>query len=252
MDEATVRATAFAMPLTSPAYPPGPYRFVDREYLTISYRTDPATLPRLVPQPLRPLGDTAAIEFIRMPDSTGFGDYSGVAQTIPVALPDGTHASYVHAMFLNVHPPIAGGRELWGFPQKLGRPSLRVEHDTLVGTLSFGPVPIARGTMGFKHRTLTEAQTAAGLHRPGVLLKVIPHVDGSPRICELVRVRRSGIAIKGGWTGPAALELHPHALAPIAELPVLSVLSATHLIADFTLELGEVIHDYLASAEAAP
>ena len=37
-----VRKRAFAMPLTSPAFPPGPYRFVDREYLIIIYRTDRA------------------------------------------------------------------------------------------------------------------------------------------------------------------------------------------------------------------
>ena len=35
---------AFAMPLTSPSYPPGPYRFVNREYMIITYRTDPGSL----------------------------------------------------------------------------------------------------------------------------------------------------------------------------------------------------------------
>ena len=44
MRETEVRERAFAMPLTSPAYPPGPYRFIDREYLIITYRTDPAKL----------------------------------------------------------------------------------------------------------------------------------------------------------------------------------------------------------------
>ncbi len=39
-----VRSTAFAMPLTSPSFPRGPYRFIDREYLVITYRTDPAAL----------------------------------------------------------------------------------------------------------------------------------------------------------------------------------------------------------------
>ena len=53
MREAEVRDTAFAMPLTSPAYPPGPYRFVNREYLIITYRTDPAKLRALVPEPLQ-------------------------------------------------------------------------------------------------------------------------------------------------------------------------------------------------------
>jgi hypothetical protein len=41
MNEAEVRKRAFAMPLTSPAYPPGPYVFVNRAFFIIAYRTDP-------------------------------------------------------------------------------------------------------------------------------------------------------------------------------------------------------------------
>jgi acetoacetate decarboxylase len=53
------------MPLTSPAYPPGPYRFVNREYLVITYRTDREKLRALVPEPLLPDGDTVKYEFMR-------------------------------------------------------------------------------------------------------------------------------------------------------------------------------------------
>ena len=35
MTEDEVLARAFAMPLECPSYPPGPYRFVNREYLII-------------------------------------------------------------------------------------------------------------------------------------------------------------------------------------------------------------------------
>jgi hypothetical protein len=52
MREREILAQAFAMPLTSPAYPPGPYRFVNREYLIITYRTGPARLRAFVPEPL--------------------------------------------------------------------------------------------------------------------------------------------------------------------------------------------------------
>ena len=52
MKEAEVSKRAFAMPLTSPAYPKGPYRFYHREYLIIAYRTDPDKLRALVPEPL--------------------------------------------------------------------------------------------------------------------------------------------------------------------------------------------------------
>lgn len=38
-----VRKTAFAMPLTSPSFPRAPYRFVDREFLIVTYRTGRAS-----------------------------------------------------------------------------------------------------------------------------------------------------------------------------------------------------------------
>ncbi|MDP1194389.1 acetoacetate decarboxylase family protein, partial [Klebsiella pneumoniae] len=65
-------------------------------------------------------------------------------------------------------------------------------------------------------------------------------------ICELVRYHMIDVTVKGAWSGPASLELHPHALAPVADLPVKRVVSALHFIADMTLDLGTVAHDYLA------
>lgn len=245
MDGSILRKTAFAMPPSSPAFPPGPYRFVDRQYFIIKYRTDIEALRRVVPEPLEVIDPVVNYEFIRMPDSTGFGDYTESGQVIPVRY-RGEAGSYTHQMFLNDHPPIAAGRELWGFPKKLAQPSLAVETDTLVGTLNYGSVRIATGTMGYKHRALDIATETRGLGAPNYLLKVIPHVDGSPRVCELVRYYLEDVTVKGAWTGPAALQLAPHALAPVAELPVLEVLGAKHLVADLTLGLGTVVHDYLS------
>ncbi len=244
-----IRRSAFAMPITSPAFPRGPYRFYNREFLTITYRTDPDRLRHMVPEPLQPAGDTVNFEFIRMPDSTGFGDYTESGQVIPVTL-DGEPGTYSLAMYLNDGPPILGGRELWGFPKKFAQPSLGVHRDTLVGTLDYGPVRVATGTMGFKHRTADTDAVEEALARPNYLLKIIPHVDGSARICELVSYVTSDVTLKGAWNGPASLELHPHALAPVADLPVLEVLKAVHFIADLTLGLGSVAHDYLADGKA--
>jgi acetoacetate decarboxylase len=244
MNQNDVRSRAFAMPLTSPAYPPGPYRFRQREYLVIAYRTDERKLRELVPAPLQVLEPVVKYEFIRMPDSLGFGDYTESGQVIPVSF-EGRHGSYTHCMFLNDEGPIAGGRELWGFPKKLANPSLQAAVDTLVGTLDYGPVRVATGTMGYKHGPADLAAVKAALEASYFLLKIIPHVDGTPHICELVEYRLQDIELKGAWIGPGALELHAHALAPVSELPVLEVLSATHIIADLTLGLGKVAHDYL-------
>ena len=151
MKETDVLANAFAMPLTSPAFPCGPYRFVNREYLIITYRTDPERLRAVVPEPLEVAEPLVKYEFIRMPDSTGFGDYTETGQVIPVTF-RGKRGGYTHCMFLNDEPPIAGGRELWGFPKKLANPSLRTEIDMLVATSDYGPVRVATATMGYKHK----------------------------------------------------------------------------------------------------
>jgi acetoacetate decarboxylase len=134
MNRQEVKSRAFAMPLTSPAFPPGPYRFVNREFFVITYRTDLDALRAVVPEPLEVTQPIVKYEFIRMPDSTGFGDYTESGQVIPVKF-QGQEGGYVHSMYLNDHPPIAGGRELWGFPKKLAAPSLAVDKDTLVGIL---------------------------------------------------------------------------------------------------------------------
>ena len=47
-----IDARAFALP-TNPAFPPGPYRLVDREYLIVTYRTDYDALRVVVPEPLQ-------------------------------------------------------------------------------------------------------------------------------------------------------------------------------------------------------
>lgn len=245
MNIGSVVSNAFAMPLTSPAFPMGPYHFVHREFFIITYRTDLDRLREVVPEPLKVTEPLVNYEFIRMPDSTGFGDYTESGQVIPVEY-EGVAGGYTHAMYLNDHPPIAAGRELWGFPKKLAMPTLETHTDTLVGTLDYGPVRVATGTMGYKHKELDSAEQAKKLAAPNFLLKIIPHVDGSPRICELVRYYLEDITVKGAWSGPAALSLSPHALAPVADLPVLEIVGARHVIADLTLGLGEVVHDYLA------
>ena len=245
MKIADIRKNAFAMPLTNPSFPPGPYRFYNREYVIITYRTDMDALRAVVPEPLEIIDPIVKYEFIRMPDSTGFGDYTESGQVIPVRY-KGEDGSFVHSMYLDDDAPIAGGREIWGFPKKLANPKLVHEGECVVGTLHCGSVLCATGTMGYKHKILAPEPIAASLLKPNYLIKIIPHVDGSQRICELVRYYLKDVQVKGAWTSPAALELHQHVIADVARLPVLEVLSAVHFIADLTLGLGKVVHDYLA------
>jgi acetoacetate decarboxylase len=245
-----IRANASAMPLNNPSYPKGPYRFYNREYFVISYRTDPEILRALAPEPLEIAEPIVKYEFIRMPDSTGFGDYTECGQVIPVTF-NGEKGTFVHSMYLDDESPIAGGREIWGFPKKFAKPKLFHEAEVLVATMHYGSILCAVGTMGYKHKIIPPEPILRSMNEPSFLIKIIPHVDNSLRVCELVRYNLQDVELKGAWGGPAALQLFQHVAADVARLPVLEVLGGAHFIADLTLGLGEVVFDYLADAPKA-
>ena len=101
--------------------------------------------------------------------------------------------------------------------------------------------------MGYKHRAADLASVMAAL--AGAELPAQDHATcrrHPAQVCELVKYCLEDINLKGAWVGPASLSLWSHALAPLAELPVLEVVSATHILADLTLPLDEVVHAYLA------
>jgi acetoacetate decarboxylase len=246
-----------SMPMAAPSYPRGPYRFIDREYLTVTYESDPAAIREALPEPLEPDGsNTVVYEFIRMPDSAGFGDYTESGVVIP-ALFNGENVNFTAQMYLDDEPPIAGGREIWGFPKKNANPKLSIIHDTLTGVLEYAGVVVAVATMGYKHQHLlydvngrrqcSPEAIVEKMSKTQINLKIIPDIDGSQAICQLVGYNLVDIQVKGAWSGPARLQLHAHVNAPVADLPVRKTFGGVHFIADLTLPYGRVLHDYKAA-----
>jgi acetoacetate decarboxylase len=197
-----------------------------------------------VPAPLKVTEPLVRFEVMRMPDVTGLGDYTESGQVALVEY-DGEPGEFTLGMYVDSLGAIASGREVAAYPKKFGKPALRVDSDTLVGTLDYGSIQVALATMGYKHRVLEEAEARAELTAPTYMLKIIPGYDGKPRICELARSQISDLTIKGAWTGPARLHLVPHALAPLADLPVLEIVSASHILTDLTLGRAAAVYDYL-------
>jgi acetoacetate decarboxylase len=232
-------------PLGAPAYPAGRYRFTGREYLNILYRTDAEAMRRVVPEPLTVGDPLVRFEVMRMPDVTGLGSFTESGQVLRVEY-EGEPADYLHAMYVDSLASIASGREISAFPKKFGAPALSVESETLVGTLDYGSIRVATATMGYKHAPLSEEEARAEIGQPTYALKMLPGYDRRPRILELVRSQITDITIRGAWTGPARLQLFEHVMAPLADLPVREIVSASHILTDLTLGRAAMVFDYLA------
>ncbi len=236
---------ALTTPIGAPAYPPGgPYRFTDREYLNITYRTDVEAMRAVVPEPLVVGDPLVTFEVMKMPDVTGLGAFTESGQVLTVEH-EGEPAAYLHSMYVDNLGSITSGREISAFPKKFGNARLHLDVDTLVGTLDYRSLRVATATMGWKHALLDEQEARAEITRPTYALKMLPGYDRRPRNSELVRSQITDHALKGAWTGPARLQLFEHALAPLADLPVREIVSASHIVCDLTLGRPAIVHDYL-------
>ena len=86
----------------------------------------------------------------------------------------------------------------FGVILKLGsNPNWKQVNETLLGTLNYGPCRVATATMGYKYETLDLKKIAAAMNAPIYLLKIIPSVDGTLQICELIRNLFNRCAYKG-------------------------------------------------------
>jgi hypothetical protein len=93
----------------------------------------------------------------------------------------------------------------------------------------------------FKEIDLHEAKKMMTV--PSVVLKIIPDLDGSIRIAELVRFEYS-VTVKGAWKGPGSLDLFHNAAVPLAALPVREIVSVVHTHSESWIEGAKVVHDY--------
>ncbi|MEV6610523.1 acetoacetate decarboxylase [Kutzneria sp. NPDC051319] len=237
-------ARRLATPLTAPAWAPVRARFTDREYLNIVYRTDPEALRAAVPEPLEIDEPLVRFEVMKMGDSTSYGPYTESGQVIPVRFGE-ERGEYLHAMYLDNVAATVAGREISAYPKTAGSPRLFAEAGALVGTLDVGTQRVATGTMGYKHYEMDLDEARTELTLPTYMVKIVPGYEREPRVAELVRTQITDITVKAAWTGPARLQLFQHVLAPLADLPVLEVVSANHIITDLTLSGVQPVFDYL-------
>ncbi|UCR90053.1 acetoacetate decarboxylase [Mycetocola spongiae] len=226
---------AFPAPLSVPLYPLRPVRFTNREYFNIVYRTDPRALRAVVPEPLEIPEPLVRFEVMRMGDVEGYGPYLESGQVIPVHY-RGERGEYLHSMYLDNLAATAAGRELSAYPKVSGSPGLRVEEGALIGTLDRGSERVATATMAYKWQPMDLDEARAQIAVPTYSVKHFPNpYTGGLDAVDLVRTEITDVTVTGAWTGPARLQLFEHVMAPMADLPVLEVISASHIMTDLTL-----------------
>ena len=226
------------MPVGAPLYGPPPYQYVDAEIVTLVYATDPAAVASLLPDILTVADPAVASLVVGKYPSSPFGPYLEALQMVACQY-QGTNLLYMARMFVTSDAAMAAGREIRGFPKKLGHIELDVTNGAIHAVVE-RPTGVricevtARVGAPLDPKSLPPAPLAATLRMlPG------PVRAASPEVVELVTMPAT--PFDAVWTATnwsCAYGQSPD--DPWQSLTVAAQIAATYTKTGFTLGDGTV------------
>lgn len=236
-------AAVYAMPYMSPLYFAPPMEYRDNWSQHVTFRSEPQVIAKFIPKPLVP--DPSGLMFLLTSYffATEFGHYRE-ATLCAHATFNGKPVNYTLFLMLNNAIAICGGREIWGWPKKLGDIETE-ERDGVVKTrIGRGGTELVRASVVL--RELIDPQELRGTTEY-VNWKFIPSVKNGapPDVNQLTWTKLTNFVPHKVYRGPASIEFTKSPADHYADIPVLEVVEGFYYSSDFTLNDGEVIHDFL-------
>lgn len=236
---------AYSLPELSGLYGRPPFEYRDAEQMLVLFQTDPAVLRRLIPAPL--VADPKGSMFVAVSHffTSGFGHYNE-ATIVGLASFKGRPVNYSLYLVLDNDIAICGGREIWGFPKKLGRVALSHSDGVLRGTAERGGICLIDAAISLAEFGSPDELTGGSLEY--VCRKLIPSVslDAPPAVCQLTSTTLTNAVVREVNKGPATLRFGSSPADRVEEIPIRTIQGGYYYRTDFTLGDGTVIHDYLA------
>lgn len=238
---------AWSTPLAAPLGASFPFTFRNVDIFTLTYRTTPEAVRRMLPPPLVPTSDWVLVHIYNMNDVDWLGRYGECNLMLGAELPGKARGGFSPFLFLNSDGGLAQGREVHGQPKKWANPRVEFRSDLIVGAVERNGIDIVTGTMVYKHTrsSIDELKRATFDFSLNLNYKIVPHIDGRSAIRQITSRRLADVKVHECWADLCSVELRPNMQAPLHLLPVLETGHGWFWRAEFTLVPGTVLHDYL-------
>jgi len=236
--------SGYSMPLLSGLYGRPPFEYREAKQITVEFQTDPDVLRELVPAPLVPNEDAKMLlsssEFM----CSAFGRYRE-AHLLTHATFEGRLVNFSLYLVLDSDVAIGAGREIWGFAKKLGRLGLDMKDDVVRTTVERGGCTIIEAAVHIAELGTVED---LGGSPEWITRRVIPNVSNSapPDIDQLTSTTLTNVVTRDVYKGAATLAFGSSPADRLEVIPINEVTGGFYFDYQFTLNDGEVVHDYLA------
>ena len=248
---AATENAGFSMPLTAPEYGAPPRAYHDSKLVSITFKTTPEILRKLVPKPLAPNQDNLVTLYIGRFNTPDYkngaylfkGDsYLEAGFVVPASF-EKQSGGYSLFLYLNKTAPAISGREIWGFPKKEADITMVEDKGNITITMERLGAMLLKATFQLGEKVDPVPQRPP---RARYNLKYIPSVkkNAPPDVMQLTSFMQVN-TLKELYKGKAILQLGGTSVDPLGDIPVLEIVKAELMVIDGTVDYGEVIHDYL-------
>ena len=234
---------------TVPFYSEMPYVFEGSENYFISFKSNPAVLRALVPEPLTPISNgEITIVFARhrivTPEKINYNEAYFV---IPVSYGT-TYGGFIPVLYLDKIESITPAREIWGY-NKVGGEFQFVEKDNKI-TITVNQMDslLMKASFVLGDPFTPPEQPQSG---PAFNLKYIPSVaeNAPPDVKQITISELQDRKTSKMRLGEATLEFFGSRYNPLDEIPILEIVKAGYQVRSFSMIYGEVLYDYLKKNE---
>jgi acetoacetate decarboxylase len=249
----------YSMPFGSPMYGEPPYVYRGVQDMVIAFEADAAPIAPLLPPGVTIDGSVAdCLTWMRWIPFSAFGQYHEAFIMVRV-MHGGKPYLYNPVMLVDNEVALAVGREVWGYPKKIGK-FTRSWGNSAAGfgeqlffqTERPAGQPVITATMACLKRANPEDM---GADCPFLSFRLIPSAEDvtKPCVAELIMLELPAQLHTGPdgnpefYTGPAQLKLKGGASDPWHLMSPTKVKAGYFGVSDFDLVPGKVVHDYLAN-----
>ena len=243
----TKEKLGFSGPQNAPLFQKPPFYYRNVEAVTVFYETDEDAALELLPEDLELR--TPPVVCIRIFDApfTTLGAYSAAIIQLG-CLWEGQPKAFVCYQIVTVDSAMAGGREIWGYPKKMGHVEIAKENQ-LITAIVERPRGIRLCTATIRpEEPMDEPAIVAEVPQlgPNVNLKLIPNAaEGEgPSLVQLIESGCSG-SVREFWRGTGSLTYdYPSPIDPWHRLAVKKIIGVYYSLGDSVLSLGPVLKTY--------
>ena len=233
------------LPEYAPLYPSLPYIYKDYEKISIYAKGNPEIMKTLLPAEFEIAGDVFEVFVLQNHDIEGLDNYAEGGLIIPCRY-KGQKGAIMAFEYVDSDDALCAGREIWGYPKKLGEIKFVKEGTRIIGEVKRKGKKIINVSLDKK-----EKEIEIPVLFPRLQVKRMPGVETNETDLNLVIQNEFyEVITKEEWLGEATLEWEESNQDPLSLLGPLEILGGKYVRGGFTLDHGKVI-DRLPLTEVA-